>query len=74
MSPRPGTQDPQHLPGAIVLATQAHRNIIVQAFGLALVSLTAITVMPTNSSPPIRATVSLARADVRSRCAAATRT
>jgi signal transduction histidine kinase len=47
MYPRPGTAgEQQHLPGAIVLATQAHWNVIVQVFGLALVSLTAATVAP----------------------------
>ena len=46
MSSRPAVASEQHLPGAIVLATQAHRNVIVQAFGLALVSLTAATAMP----------------------------
>src|SRR5689334_11197462 len=45
MSSRPGTA-PQTLPGATVLAAQAHRNVFVQAFGLVLVSLTALTVTP----------------------------
>ena len=45
MSSRPGPA-PQTLPGAIVLATQAHGNVFVQAIGLAMVSLTALTVMP----------------------------
>jgi len=46
MSPRPGNASSQHLPGAIVMATQAHKNVIVQGFGLLLVSLTAISALP----------------------------
>ncbi len=46
MSPRPGTSIGQRLPGAIVLATQAHLNVFVQVLGLAMVSLTAATVTP----------------------------
>jgi signal transduction histidine kinase/ActR/RegA family two-component response regulator len=42
----PQSTSPLRLPGAVVLATQAHRNVFVQAFALALVSLTGATVAP----------------------------
>ena len=42
MSPRPGTHPVERPIGAAILA--AHRNLTVQALGLALVSLTALTV------------------------------
>jgi len=46
MSPHSGAAAEERRPGAIVLATQANLNVFVQAFGLALVSLTAATVAP----------------------------
>jgi signal transduction histidine kinase/CheY-like chemotaxis protein len=46
MSPRPGTAGARKPPGAVVSAAQAHRNVILQASGLVLVSLTAATVVP----------------------------
>jgi signal transduction histidine kinase/ActR/RegA family two-component response regulator len=46
MSPRPGNATSLRRPGAFVLAAQASRNVVIQATGLAMVSLTALTVAP----------------------------